>query len=81
MHKIWISRNDESGNVAEVNKNILGALNSGSLSTGKPVDFKRALSYSLSLNLLSIYNLHGSLWYTTIKQIKRYLTIRCRRSC
>ena len=60
MRKTWISRNDESGNVAEVYKNILGALNSGSSSTRKPVDFKMALSYSLSLILLSIYNPHGS---------------------
>ena len=48
MQKIRISKKDGSAKVAEVNRNILGALNSYRLKTGKPVDFQKTLSYSLS---------------------------------
>ena len=37
------TKKDGSFKVAEVNRNILGVLNSYSLKTGKPGDFKKAL--------------------------------------
>ena len=54
MRKIGITKKDRSVKVAEVNRNILGALSYFSLKTGKPVDFKKALSCSLSPLPLSI---------------------------
>ena len=48
MWKIQITKKDGSAKVAEVNTNILGALNSYSLKTRKPFDFKHSLLYSLS---------------------------------
>ena len=40
MWKIQITKKDGSVKVAEVDRNILGVLNSYSLKTRKPVDFK-----------------------------------------
>ena len=60
MQKIRIIKTDRSVKVAKVNKNIFGALNYYSLKTGKPVDFKKALSCSLSPLPLSIYKLYGT---------------------
>ena len=54
MRKIGITKKDRSVKVAEVNRNILGELSYFSLKTGKPVDFKKALSCSLSPLPLSI---------------------------
>ena len=57
LRKIRITKKDRSVKVAEVNRNILRAFNFYSLRTGNPVDFKKALSYSLSPLPLSISNL------------------------
>ena len=54
MRKIEITKRDRIVKVAEVNRNILGALSYFSLKTGKPVDFKKALSCSHSPLPLSI---------------------------
>ena len=54
MRKIEITKRDRIVKVAEVNRNILGALSYFSLKTGKPVDFKKTLSCSLSPLPLSI---------------------------
>ena len=59
MRKIRITKKDKSVKVAEVNRIILGAFNSYSLKTGKPVDFKETLSYSLSPVPLSICGPNG----------------------
>ena len=64
MPKIQITKKDGSVKVAEVNRNILGTLNSYSLKTRKPVDFKKVLSYSLSPVHLSICKPDGSCRHT-----------------
>ena len=56
MPKIRVTKKDGSVKDVEVNRNILGALNSYSLKTGKTVDFKMTLSYCLSSLPSSIYN-------------------------
>ena len=65
-----ISQKGESGNVAEVNINILGVLNSDNLSTGKSVEFKKTLSYSLTPIFVSACNPHGSSRHTVISKLK-----------
>ena len=54
MRKIEITKRDRIVKVAEVNRNILGALSYFSLKTGKPVDFKKTLLCSHSPLPLSI---------------------------
>ena len=79
MRKIRISKKDRGVKVAEVNGNILGALNYYSLKTGKPVlRFQKALSYS-SLPL-SICKLDGTRRQTVKCKIERYIAARPRRS-
>ena len=56
VRKIRIAKKDGGVIVEEVNRNILGILSSYSLKTGKPVDFKKALSYALFAVHLSISN-------------------------
>ena len=73
MRKIRISKTDRSVKVAEVNRNILGALNYYSLKTGKPVDFKKAQSYSLSPLPLSICKLDGTRRQTAKCKLKDML--------
>ena len=60
IRKIRITKKDRKVEVAEVNRNNLGALDYYSLKTGKPVDFKKILSYSLSPLPLTIYKLNGT---------------------
>ena len=77
MQKIRITKKGRSVKVAEVNRNILGALSYFSLKTGKPVDFEKTLSYSLSpLPLSTRWNSSTN----TKVQIKRNFTARSRRS-
>ena len=57
MPKIRVTIKDGSVKDAEVNRSILGALNSYHLKTGKTVDFKMTLSYCLSSLPSSICNL------------------------
>ena len=75
MRKIRITKKDGSVKVAEVNRKILGALNYYSLKKGKPVDFKKELSYSLSSVPLSICNLDGSSRHTAKSKLK-YILLR-----
>ena len=58
------TKKDGSVRVVEVNRNVLGAVNSYSLKTGKPVVFKKTLSYSLSSVPLSVFNFDGSCQHT-----------------
>ena len=58
MPKIRVTKKDGSAKDAEVNRNILVALNSYSLKTGKTVDFKMTLSYCLSSLPSSICSPH-----------------------
>ena len=60
MRKTRISKKDRSAEVAEVNRKFLGALNCYNLNTRKPVDFKKALSYSPSPLPLSACKLDGT---------------------
>ena len=69
------TKKDGSVKVAEVSRNILGALNSYSLKTGKPGDFKKAQSYSLSPVTLSIYNHDGSRRHTAKSKLKDILML------
>ena len=73
MRKIQITKTVGSVKVAEVNRNILGALNSYSLKTRKPFDFKRSLSYSLSAVRLSICNTDGTRRHTAKSKLKYIL--------
>lgn len=54
--QIKIAKKDGKTKIAEVNRNILGTLNSYSLKTGRPVDFSKALQYPLTPIPLSICN-------------------------
>ena len=61
MRKIRITnKKNRSVKVAEANRNILGALSYFSLKTGKPVDLKKALTYSLPPVPLGICKLDGT---------------------
>ena len=60
MRKIQITKTVGSVKVAEVNRNILGALNSYSLKTRKPFSFKHSLSHSLSPVPLTICKPEGT---------------------
>ena len=73
MRKVRISKTDRSVKVAKVNRNILGALNYYSLKTGKPVDFKKVQSYSLSSLPLSICKLDGTRQQTAKCKLKDML--------
>ena len=73
MWKIQITKKDGSAKVAEVNTNILGALNSYSLKTRKPFDFKHSLLYSLSPVPLTICNPNGSRRHTAKTKLKYIL--------
>ena len=73
MQKIQKTKKDRSAKVAEVNRNILGALNYYSLKTGKPVHLKKALSYSLSPLPLSICKLDGTRRQTVKWKLKDIL--------
>ena len=70
MRKIRVTKKDESVKVTEVNKNILGALHSYSWKTAKPVNFKKALSYSFSPVPLSICKPDGTRRYTAKEKLK-----------
>ena len=72
MQKIGITKNDGSVKVAEVNRNILAALNSYSFKTRKPVDFKKKLSYSLSSIPLTICNPNKSRRHTAKSKLKMF---------
>ena len=80
MWKIQITTKDGSVKVTEVNRNILEALNSCSLKTRKPFDFKHLMSYSLSPVPLSICKPDGTRRHTPKKQIEIYFTVRSTRS-
>ena len=58
MRKIRLTKKDENVKVEDVNRNILGILNSYILKTGKPVAFHKALPYALFSVHLSISNLN-----------------------
>ena len=73
IRKIRIIKKARKVKVAEVNRNILGALDYYSLKTGKPVDFKKTLSYSLSPLLLTICKLDGTRRQTTKCKLKDVL--------
>ena len=79
MRKIRITKKDQSVKFAEVSRNILGALNCCSLKTEKSIDYKKALSYSLSNTFKHLQPRWKSLTYSE-EQIKRYFTGRPRRS-
>ena len=51
MRKIRKTKKDRSVKVAEVNRNILGALSYFSLKTGKPVDFEKTLVFYFSITI------------------------------
>ena len=74
MPKIRVTKKDGSVKDAEVNRNILGALNSYSLKTGKTVDFKMTLSYCLSSLPSSIYNPERTrrLYQWRLKSLQEY---------
>ena len=75
MRKIRITKKDGSVKVAEINRkqNILGAMNSYSLKTGKSVDFKKALLYSLSTVPLCISESDGTPQHTAKSKLKDIL--------
>ena len=73
------TKKDGSVKVAEVNRNILGVLNSYSLKTGKPGDFKKAVLFPFSGNFKHLQPRWKSSTYSK-EQIKRYFTARPRRS-
>ena len=73
MQKIRMTKKDTSVKVTEIYRNILGALNFYSLKTGKPVDFKKTLSYSLSPLPLSICKLDGTCQQTGKGKLKDIL--------
>ena len=75
MRKIRITEKYGSVKVAEVNRNILRALNSYSLRTGKPVNFKKALRYSLFSVPLRICNPNGSRRHTAKNKV-RYILLQ-----
>ena len=79
MQKVRITKKDGGVKVAEVNRNILGASNSYSLKTRKPVDFKKAVSYSLS-SVPKHLQPRWKLPACSEKQTKRYFTARPKRS-
>ena len=56
MRKIRLTKKDGNVKVEDVNRNILGILNSYILKTGKPVAFRKALPYALFSVHLSISN-------------------------
>ena len=58
MRKIRLTKKDGNVKVEDVNRNILGILNSYILKTGKPVAFHKALPYALFSVHLSISNLN-----------------------
>ena len=70
MRKIRVTKKDWRAKVAEVNKSILGALHSYSWKTAKPVNFKKALSYSFSPVPLSICKRDGTRRYTAKEKLK-----------
>ena len=79
MRKIQISKKDGGVKVAEVNGNILGALNYYSLKTGKPV-----LRFQKSTVVFFITFKHlQTRWNSSTNgevQIERYIAARPRRS-
>ena len=70
LGKKSIKSKDGKTKVVEVNRNILGALNSYSLKTGRAVDYKKALTFPLSPIPLSISNPDGSRRSTTKSVLK-----------
>ena len=56
MRKIRLTKKDGNVKVEDVNRNILGILDSYILKTGKAVVFHKALSYALFSVHLSISN-------------------------
>ena len=70
MPKIRITKRDGSVKVTEGNRNILGALNSYSLSTGKPVDIKKHFCILFLQYLKSILNSDGSRGHTAKRKLK-----------
>ena len=73
MPKIQITNKYGSVKVGEGNRSILGALNSDSLTTRKPADIKKVLSYCLSTVPSSICNSDGILGRTTKSKLKDIL--------
>ena len=71
--KTQVKKKDGNLKVAEVNRNILGTLNSYSIKTGRAVDFEKALSYPLSPVPLSISNPDGSRRSTAKSKLKDIL--------
>ena len=64
MRKIGIVKKIGSAKVEEANGNILGIINSYRLRTGKPLDFKKPLTYPLFPVDLGISNRVGSRRHT-----------------
>ena len=73
MPKIQITNKYGSVKVGEGNRSILGALNSDSSTTRKPVDIKKVLSHCLSTVPSSICNSDGILGRTTKSKLKNIL--------
>ena len=71
IQKIQITKIDGSVKIAEVD--IFGPSNSYRLKTGKPLDFKKTMLYSLSPIPLSICNPNGSCQHTARSKLKDIL--------
>ena len=76
MQKIQLAKKDGNFKAEEVYRSILGILNSYSLKTGKPVDFKKRLPYALFTVHLSISNPNESRQHTVKSKLNDILLQR-----